>query len=106
MVHPLISVAQYLDFVVNLALAFGLGFQIPIVVVFLIAVGIVPARTLAAARKYVALAIALLAAIVTPTPDVGTMMLLAGPMYLLFETGLLLGRAIERRREAEAGSGS
>lgn len=101
MVHPLISVAEYLDFVVNLALAFGLGFQIPIVVVFLIAVGLVPARVLGGARKYVALAIAILSAIVTPTPDVGTMVLLAGPMYLLFEAGLLIGMGIERRRRRD-----
>lgn len=101
MVHPLISVAEYLGFVVNLALAFGLGFQIPIVVVFVIGVGILPARSMAAARKYVVLGIAVTSAIVTPTPDVSTMMLLAVPMYVLFESGLVIGRVIEKRRASE-----
>jgi sec-independent protein translocase protein TatC len=100
-VQPLFSVAQHLGFVVNLSLAFGFGFQIPIVVVFLISLRIVPAAAMARARKYVVLGIAVLAAILTPTPDVGTMLLLALPMILLFEVGLLIGRMIERRKADE-----
>ena len=99
-VQPFFRVAEYLGFVVNLALAFGLGFQIPIVVVFLIATRIVPSGSLARARKYVILGITVLAAVLTPTPDVGTMMLLAVPMLVLFEAGLLIGRILERRHEA------
>ena len=99
-VQPFFSIAEYLGFVVNLALAFGLGFQIPIVVVFLISLHIIGAGQMSAARKYVILAVAVLAAVLTPSPDVGTMMLLAVPMILLFEIGLLIGRFIERR-EAE-----
>jgi sec-independent protein translocase protein TatC len=98
-VQPFFSVSEYLGFVVNLALAFGFGFQIPIVVVFLTSVRILSAATLARGRKYVILGVAILAAVLTPTPDVGTMMLLAVPMVLLFEVGLLIGRAIERRAE-------
>jgi Sec-independent protein secretion pathway component TatC len=97
-VQPFFSISEYLGFVVNLALAFGLGFQIPILVVFLIAMRILEASRLARARKYVILAVAVLAAILTPTPDVGTMLLLAVPMILLFEIGLLIGRVIERRQ--------
>jgi len=97
-VQPFFSVSQYLGFVVNLSLAFGLGFQIPILVVFLISLRILDAKTLAGARKYVILGVAVLAAILTPTPDVGTMLLLAVPMILLFEIGLLIGRTIERRQ--------
>ncbi|HVP09933.1 MAG TPA: twin-arginine translocase subunit TatC [Phycisphaerae bacterium] len=97
-VQPFFSVSEYLGFVVNLALAFGCGFQIPIVVVFLIAVGIVKAADLSKARKYIILIVAVLAAVLTPTPDVGTMLLLMVPMILLFEVGLLFGRMVERRR--------
>lgn len=97
-VQPFFSVAEYLGFVVNLSLAFGLGFQIPIVVVFLVTLRILPAARLARARKYVVLGVAVLSAILTPTPDVGTMLLLAVPMIFLFEIGLLIGRAIERGR--------
>lgn len=99
-VQPLFSISEYLGFVVNLALAFGFGFQIPVVVVFLVAMRIFSAARLARARKYVILGVAVLAAVITPTPDVGTMLLLAGPMILLFEIGLLIGRIIERRSAA------
>ncbi|MCG8406287.1 MAG: twin-arginine translocase subunit TatC [Phycisphaerales bacterium] len=97
-VQPFFSIAEYLGFVVNLGLAFGLGFQIPIVVVFLVALRIITAAQMSAARKYVILAVAVLAAVITPSPDVGTMLLLAVPMMLLFEVGLLIGRIIEKRQ--------
>lgn len=96
-VQPFFSISEYLGFVVNLALAFGFGFQIPIVVVFLTALHILTANDLARMRKYVILGIAVLAAILTPTPDVGTMLLLALPMILLFEAGLIVSRIIEGR---------
>ncbi len=99
-VQPFFSVAEYLGFVVNLALAFGLGFQIPIVVIFLIMMDIVPADSMSASRKYVILGVAIGAAVLTPTPDVGTMLLLMVPMVLLFEIGLLIGRFMKRRPEA------
>lgn len=95
-VQPFFSIAEYLGFVTNLALAFGLGFQIPLVVIFLIRAGIIASKQMAAARKYVIFAIAILSAILTPSPDVGTMMMLAVPMVLLFEIGLAIGRMMER----------
>jgi len=95
-VQPFFSIAEYLGFVTNLALAFGLGFQIPLVVIFLIRAGIIAAAQMAAARKYVMFAIAVLSAILTPSPDVGTMMMLAVPMALLFEIGLAIGRTMQR----------
>lgn len=101
-VQPFFSIAEYLGFVVNLGLAFGLGFQIPIVVVFLVALRIITAAQMSAARKYVILAVAVLAAVITPSPDVGTMLLLAVPMVLLFELGLFIGRIIEKRRQEQA----
>ena len=97
-VTPLFSISEYLGFVTDLSLAFGLGFQIPIVVVFLIAVNILTAAALTAARKYIVLGVFVLAAILTPTPDIGTMLLLAVPMLALFEIGLLIGRGVEKRR--------
>ncbi len=97
-VQPFFSISEYLGFVVNLALAFGIGFQIPIVVVFLIMLGIVPADRIGAARRFVLLGVAIFAAVLTPTPDVATMMMLAVPMYGLFEAGLLVGRMLETRK--------
>jgi Sec-independent protein secretion pathway component TatC len=100
-VQPFFSISEYLGFVVNLALAFGLGFQIPILVVFLVAVRIISTAALAGVRKYVILGIAVLAAVLTPSPDAATMLLLAVPMMLLFEAGLLFGRLVEKDRRAE-----
>ncbi len=103
-VQPFFSISEYLGFVVNLALAFGLGFQIPIVVVFLIALHIISSKQMAAARKYVIFGVAILAAVLTPSPDVATMMMLAVPMVLLFEIGLFIGRVVERRRDSADGA--
>lgn len=97
-VQPLFSISDYLGFVVNLALAFGFGFQIPIVVVFLVAVNIVEAAWFSRARKYIILIVCILAALLTPTPDIATMMMLAVPMLALFEIGLLIARVVEKRR--------
>lgn len=94
-VQPFFSVAEYLGFVTNLALAFGVGFQIPLVVIFLIRVGLISADTMSASRKYVIFGISIAAALLTPSPDVGTMMMLAVPMALLFEIGLFIGRRVE-----------
>jgi sec-independent protein translocase protein TatC len=101
-VQPFFSISEYLGFVVNLALAFGLSFQIPILVVFVIALGIVTAAEISRARRYVILGVVVVSAFLTPTPDVATMLLLAIPMVLLFEGGLLVGRVVERRRQVEA----
>lgn len=102
-VEPFFSISEYLGFVVNLALAFGLGFQIPIVVVFLITLGIVPAEDVASARRFVLIGVLIFAAVLTPTPDIATMLLLAVPMYILYEAGLLVGRAMSGGRERDPG---
>jgi len=87
----------YLSFVLMLALAFGIGFQTPVVVFFLAWTGLASAAAMAAARRYVLLAAVIIGAVLTP-PDVLSQLFLAGPMYLLFELGLLAARAVERRR--------
>ncbi len=81
-------------------LGFGLGFQIPIVVVLLGLLGIVSVPTMASVRRYVLLVIVTVAAVVTP-PDVTSQILLAIPMYLLYEGGLLAARMVVRRRAEE-----
>lgn len=98
-VRPNFALSYYISFVTHLALGFGVGFQVPIVVVFLSALGIVPIERMAAARRYVILAMVALAAVVTP-PDVTSQLLLAGPMILLYEIGLLAARLLRRRRES------
>jgi sec-independent protein translocase protein TatC len=90
--QPMIRISNYIEFIVNLLLAIGLSFQLPIVVFFLSKVGIVNTKRLSSWRKYAILAAAVVAAIITPTPDPGTQMLVAVPLYFLYEVGILLSR--------------
>jgi sec-independent protein translocase protein TatC len=90
--EPMITVSDYIEFVVNLLLAMGFSFQLPIIVFFLSKIGIVNTRRLISYRKYAFVSAAVLAAIITPTPDPGTQVLVAVPLYVLFELGILLSR--------------
>lgn len=92
------AVDQYISFVLLLALAFGLTFETPIVVVFLAWSGLIAAATMARSRRYVILGVIVASAILTPSADILNQMLLAGPMYILFETGLAIAMRIERRK--------
>jgi sec-independent protein translocase protein TatC len=80
--------------------AVGLVFQIPIAVLALTRLGIVSPRQLRKNRGYVILAVSIVAAVVTPTPDPVTMLITMAPMVVLFELSILLASALERRREA------
>lgn len=99
-VRPQLSLSYVIGFVTTLALGFGVGFQVPIVVVLLAMLGIVSVATMASARRYVLLVMVAVAAIVTP-PDVTSQILLAVPMYGLYEGGLLAARIVVRRRKEE-----
>lgn len=90
--EPMITVSDYIEFVVNLLLAMGLAFELPIVVFFLSKIGIVNTQRLISFRKYAFVGAAVMAAVITPTPDPGTQVLVAVPLYVLFEIGVLLSR--------------
>ncbi|RMF72427.1 MAG: preprotein translocase subunit TatC [Planctomycetota bacterium] len=85
------KIGDYLTFVLVLAVAFGLAFQVPLVVLFLARTRIVPRETMISYRKVVILVIVIIAGMIAP-PDLLSHLLLSGPMYLLFELGLLLAR--------------
>lgn len=85
----------YVSFVLMLALAFGIAFETPIVVFFLAWSGIVTRAAMVRSRRYVLLGVVMAAAILTP-PDPLSQMLLAVPMYVLFELGLLAARLAKR----------
>lgn len=87
---------EYVSFVLTLALAFGIAFETPVVVFFLGWSGIVPSSKMARSRRYVLLGIVIVAAVLTP-PDVISQMLLALPMYLLFELGIAAAWFMERK---------
>lgn len=91
------AIDYYISFVLILALAFGITFETPIVVFFLAWTGLVPLKTMRQGRRYVLLGSVVAAAIITP-PDVISQILLAFPMYLLFEVGLLAARTVDRKQ--------
>lgn len=94
------KIADYLNFVLVLMIAFGLAFQMPLVVVFLVRSGIVPAATLRKYRRVVILLIVIIAGILAP-PDLLSHLLLSGPMILLFEIGLLVAGRDRSRAAAK-----
>jgi len=92
----------YISFVLMLALAFGIAFETPVVVFFLAWSGIVTTDAMKRGRKYVLLATVFAAALLTP-PDVISQLLLAGPMYLLFELGVRAATLVERKSTPDGG---
>ncbi len=92
------DIKAYLDFVLSLFFAFGFAFEVPVAVVILVVMGVVSPDTLSEKRSYVIVGIFIAAAILTP-PDVLSQLLLAGPMWLLYEIGLLVARRLHRARE-------
>lgn len=93
------KVEEYLGLVTTLVLAFGLFFQLPVVLALLARVGIVGASMLRKGRRFAIVGIAAFAALVTP-PDILSMTLMAIPMYLLFEVSIWLVWAIEKSQNA------
>ncbi|MGE8360772.1 twin-arginine translocase subunit TatC [Pseudomonas sp.] len=94
------DINEYLNFVLTLFLAFGVAFEIPVATFLLIWVGIVDVETLRKSRPYVIVGCFVVGMILTP-PDVFSQTLLAVPMWLLFEVGVLCGSLIKRNRDAE-----
>ncbi|WYB23766.1 twin-arginine translocase subunit TatC [Gallaecimonas sp. GXIMD1310] len=93
------DIASYLDFVLKLFFAFGLAFEIPIIVMLLCYSGITDIQTLSAKRPYVIVIAFALGMLLTP-PDVISQTLLAVPMWLLYESGLLMARLLLPKRPA------
>lgn len=85
------DISQYLDFVVTIFFAFGVAFQVPVATFLLILSGVTTVETLVKKRPYIIIAAFVIGMILTP-PDVFSQSLLAIPMWLLFELGLLMSR--------------
>ncbi|MBK5935010.1 sec-independent protein translocase protein TatC [Rhodovulum imhoffii] len=94
------SVQEYLSLTIKFILAFGLCFQLPVLLTLMGKAGLVSALGLATVRKYAVVGILVLAALVTP-PDVITQVILFVVVYGLYEVSILLVRRVERKREAE-----
>jgi sec-independent protein translocase protein TatC len=94
------DIAAYLDFVLTMFFAFGVAFEVPVAVVLLVLTGLVKVESLGRNRGYVIIGIFVVAAILTP-PDAISQTIMAVPMWLLYEGGLVMARVMQKmRREA------
>lgn len=100
---PFFTAAEYINFVGLVVIVFGITFELPLVLFFLGLAGIVKVEQLQRFRRGAIVGIALLAAIVTPSQDPYTMLVMAGPIYLLYEATILALKVRDRRRGEDAG---
>lgn len=93
--------APYFELITYMMLAFGVGFEFPIVLIFLQLAGIVEATTLRKYRRHAILGIVVLVAVITPSGDPYTLGILSVPMYLFYELAILIGMLLTRKRRRE-----
>ncbi|MFZ3102401.1 MAG: twin-arginine translocase subunit TatC [Desulfitobacteriaceae bacterium] len=96
---PFVTKTSYMSFILTFLITFGLVFQLPVVLLILIQLGIVTPRTLAQKRRWALLIIIILAAVISPTPDLFTQALMVAPMYFLYEVSIWLGYLVARNRK-------
>ncbi len=94
------DINSYLDIVVRMFFAFGLAFEVPIAVILMILMGVTTPEKLANNRPYVIVGVFVLGMVLTP-PDMISQTLMAIPMWLLFELGIIMGRILKKRRSEE-----
>ena len=99
------DIEAYFNFVLGMFLAFGLAFEVPVVVVVLVLTGLVSVEQLREWRGYVVVAIFVIAAIVTP-PDVVSQIALAVPMCLLYEAGIVVAQMVSKRKATDGAPAS
>jgi sec-independent protein translocase protein TatC len=93
---PLLTVDRYLGFIMFLILAFGLGFELPLALIFLAGARLIDSAQMRRWRRYALLGTAIFAAVATPTQDPYTMLLMWVPLYLLYEAAILVARLMKR----------
>ena len=94
------DISSYLDFVMTLFFAFGVAFEIPVAVVLLVWIGIVDVQYLRKIRPYVIIGCFVVGMILTP-PDIFSQTLLAIPMWMLFEIGILCGSLVSKNKRGD-----
>lgn len=96
------SAKPYLSLIIKMIVAFGLGFEFPLLLAFLQMVGVVTPKALARSRRYAAVGVTALVAVITPSGDPISLCVLAGPMYLFYEASIVFGRIWVRKRARDA----
>lgn len=101
-VRPVVSISEYFDLFVNVTLGIGLVFELPVIIFFLTLLRLASPRFLIKHSRYAILAITVLAAVLTPTPDIFNMMIFAIPMVLLFFVGVFASYLLVNSREGKS----
>jgi sec-independent protein translocase protein TatC len=94
-IQPMLSIGSYISFVMIFLLAFGVIFQLPLVVLVLTKLGIVSPEFLVSKRKYAILVIFIVSAVITPGPDIFSQFMMAIPTFLLYEISILLSKLVK-----------
>lgn len=97
--QPLLSAGRFVSFVLSCMIAFGLMFEMPLVIMLLASLGLLDADTLRSKRRYAIVLIFIVAGALTPSPDVVSQLLLAVPMLGLYEAGIILSRLCKKPNE-------
>ena len=98
--QAMISIGSYVDFLLKFTLAFGLIFELPLAITLVARMGLVTAKQLAKNRKYAVLGSFIAAAVLTPTPDMFNQALMAGPLIILYEVGIVCARIFGKKPKA------
>ncbi|MDD5169288.1 MAG: twin-arginine translocase subunit TatC [Syntrophales bacterium] len=99
---PMISFREYLSFSLKMLLAFGVSFEMPVFIYFMARLGIVNAKMLRKQRRYAILIIFIVAAVLTPSPDAFSQILMAIPLMFLYEISIFLSKFAEKKRTRAA----
>lgn len=95
------DISKYLDLVIALFLAFGIAFEVPVAAVLLVAMGITTPETLATKRPYIVIGAFVVGMLLTP-PDVVSQIMLAIPIWILYEAGIIASRLMQRKKTEDA----
>lgn len=99
-VSVMTDISRYLDFITKMFIAFGVAFEVPVLTIILVLTGITSVTALSAARSYIIVAAFIVGMLLTP-PDIISQILLAIPVWLLFEVGLLLAKLLVKNRQVK-----
>lgn len=97
--RPMFTMKEYLSFSLKLLLAFGVSFELPVFIFFMAKLGIVNSRMMSRHRRYAILIIFILAAILTPSPDAFTQVIMAVPLIILYEFSIYVAKFAERKKK-------
>ncbi len=103
-IEPMITINNYVSFLIKMVTAFGLMFELPLVILFLSKIGVVTPEALKKGRRYAIVIIFVVAAVLTP-PDVISQIMLAVPILLLYEISILICKSVTKKREEQQNLG-